>query len=88
MNTVVTGKHRATPLLLAFVAGNVALQLLAAKLVKDAAALPPALFFPLVMVLAWFYGETITPTNIAGAALVTAGVVLCVLGNPDEAPDP
>jgi len=122
------GKHRATALLVAFVAGNVSLQLLAAKLVKDASALPPsrpfalaallgivlalaaarflvwgemhkryplslaypanALFFPLVMALAWFYGETVTKANIAGAALVTFGVVLCLLGNPDEAPDP
>jgi drug/metabolite transporter (DMT)-like permease len=123
-----TGRHRATALLVAFVAGNVSLQLFAAKLVKDASALPPsqpfalalllgvvlvlaaarfmvwgemhkryplslaypanALFFPLVMALAWFYGETVTRMNIAGAALVTAGVVLCLLGNPDEAPDP
>ena len=120
--------RRATALLLAFVAGNVALQLLAAKLVKDASTLPTsrilalatllaavlvlaaarfvvwgemhkryplslaypasALFFPLVMVLAWFYGETVTPANIAGATLVTTGVILCLLGNPDEAPDP
>lgn len=123
-----TGRHRATALLLAFVAGNVALQLFAAKLIKDAAALPAsrpfslalllavvlalaaarflvwgemhkryplslaypasALFFPLVMVLAWLYGETVAPANIAGAALVTVGVVLCLLGNPGEAPDP
>lgn len=123
-----TGRHRATALLVAFVAGNVSLQLFAAKLIKDATALPPsrpfalalmlgavlvlaaarfvvwgemhkryplslaypasALFFPLVMALAWFYGETVTRMNIAGAALVTLGVVLCLLGNPDEAPDP
>lgn len=122
------GKHRATALLVAFVAGNVSLQLFAAKLIKDATALPPsrsfalafmlgavlvlaaarfvvwgemhkryplslaypasALFFPLVLVLAWFYGETVTRANIAGAALVTLGVVLCLLGNPDETPDP
>ena len=43
---------------------------------------------PLVMALAWFYGETVTTANIAGAALVTIGVVLCLLGNPDEVPDP
>lgn len=122
------GRHRATALLVAFVAGNVTLQLFAAKLIKDATALPPsrpfalafmlgavlvlaaarflvwgemhkryplslaypanALFFPLVMALAWFYGETVTTANIAGAALVTIGVVLCLLGNPDEVPDP
>ena len=123
-----TGRHRATALLVAFVAGNVSLQLFAAKLVKDASALPTsrpfalalllgivlvlaaarflvwgemhkryplslaypanALFFPLVMALAWFYGETVTTANIAGAVLVTIGVVLCLLGNPDEVPDP
>lgn len=128
MNASARGSRGATALLMAFVAGNVALQLLAAKLVKDASALPPnrvfalasmlavvlalaaarfvvwgemhkryplslaypanALFFPLVMALAWFYGEAITAANIAGAALVTIGVVLCLLGNPDEAPDP
>lgn len=123
-----SARKHATALLLAFVAGNVSLQLCAAKLIKDASALPPtrplllasllaivlalaaarfvvwgemhkryplslaypanALFFPLVMALAWFYGETVTRANIAGAALVTVGVVLCLLGNPDEAPDP
>jgi drug/metabolite transporter (DMT)-like permease len=115
-------------LLVAFVASNVSLQLFAAKLIKDATALPPsrpfalalmlgvvlvlaatrfvvwgemhkryplslaypasALFFPLVLALAWFYGEAVTRMNIAGATLVTFGVVLCLLGNPDEAPDP
>lgn len=122
------GRRRATALLVAFVVGNVFLQLLAAKLIKDASALPPsrmlamafllgivlvlaaarfvvwgemhkryplslaypasALFFPLVVALAWFYGEAVTRMNLAGAALVTAGVVLCLLGNPGEAPDP
>jgi drug/metabolite transporter (DMT)-like permease len=116
------------PLLLSFVAGNVLLQLFAAKLVKDAASIPysrtltlgallalvlalsagrfwiwgemhkryplslaypaSALFFPLVVVLAWAYGEKVTTMNIVGAALVTMGVALCILGNPDEAPDP
>lgn len=124
----VRGAKQATALLLAFVAGNVALQLFSAKLVKDAADMPSsrplamgallgvvlllaavrflvwgemhkryplslaypasALFFPMVVALAWAYGETLTPANLAGAALVTIGVVLCLLGNPDEAPDP
>lgn len=121
-------RRRSTFLLLAFVAGNVGLQLLAAKFIKDAATLPPsrplaiaflmgivlflaaarfmvwgemhkryplslaypasALFFPLVVAMAWLSGESITRANIAGAALVTVGVVLCLLGNPGEAPDP
>ena len=123
-----TNGRRATALLVAFVIGNVSLQLLAAKLVKDASDLPPsrpfalalllgivlalaavrfmvwgemhkryplslaypasALFFPLVMVLAWLYGEAVTPAKMAGSMLVTFGVMLCVVGNPDEVPDP
>ena len=47
-----------------------------------------ALFFPLVMVLAWLYGEVVTPAKVAGSMLVTFGVMLCVVGNPDEVPDP
>ncbi len=47
-----------------------------------------AMFFPLVVAMAWAYGERVTGMNIAGAVLITAGVVLCLLGNPGEAPDP
>jgi len=114
--------------LLAFVCGNIALQLLAAKLIKDAAAVPlsrpfllafllgvvlalaslrfviwgemhkrypfslaypaSALFFPMVVALAWTYGETITSWQAAGAVLVTTGVMLSILGHSDEVPDP
>lgn len=114
--------------LVAFAAGNVALQLLGAKLVKDAAAIPlsrpfalgallvvvlalasarfaiwgamhkryplslaypaSALFFPMVVAMAWLHGEVVTAWQAAGAALVTFGVALSILGHPDEVPDP
>jgi|GEM_PF-1224619 len=47
-----------------------------------------AMFFPLVMLLAWAYGENVTRMNAAGGALITIGVVLCLFAKPDEAPDP
>lgn len=47
-----------------------------------------AMFFPLVVVMAWAYGEHISGRNIAGAALVTLGVAMCLFRNPGEAPDP
>ncbi len=114
--------------LVAFVCGNIALQLLAAKLIKDAATIPlsrplllagllglvlalaslrfviwgemhkrypfslaypaSALFFPMVVVLAWTYGEAVTRWQAAGAGLVTVGVMLAILGHSDEVPDP
>ena len=114
--------------LVAFVFGNVALQLVAAKLIKDAAAMPlsrpvalggmllvvlmlasfrfviwgemhkrypfslaypaSALFFPLVVGLAWMHGEAVTRWHAFGAGLVTLGVVLSILGHSDEVPDP
>lgn len=47
-----------------------------------------AMFFPLVVLMAWAYGENVTGMNVTGSALITAGVVLCLFGKPDEAPDP
>lgn len=35
-----------------------------------------SLFFPMVMVMGYFYGEDITVNRMAGVALITAGVAL------------
>lgn len=43
-----------------------------------------ALFFPGVLVMAWWFGETVGPAQVAGAALVLVGVAL-LLSDKDAA---
>lgn len=45
-----------------------------------------ALFFPCLVLLAWVYGETVSLAQIAGAVLVTLGVLLLLARPPAAAP--
>jgi drug/metabolite transporter (DMT)-like permease len=115
-------------MLLLLVAGNVALQLTAVRLVKDASLLPPsryiaigvlaavimvlsfgrfllwgemhrryplslsypvnAVIFPLIVVMAWGYGEPVSADQAIGAILVSIGVFLAMAASPAPADEP
>lgn len=42
-----------------------------------------ALFFPGVLAMAWWFGERVGPAQVAGGALVLAGVALLLSGRDD-----
>jgi drug/metabolite transporter (DMT)-like permease len=43
-----------------------------------------ALIFPLIVLMAWTYGEAVSVPQALGAALVTSGVLLALLASPAE----